>query len=454
MIDEGRAATLEEARAIVRGYRIGVLVAEGFQRSRAATAALLTTLATAVRAFPGGVSLVADGDPILIHGWGRGRRLSEIVAVMSPSAGHGLVEQVVEIPDGVKSIVCIGVDGPSGRRWIRATWAGWSGGVVTAPGQARDEDDGQPLSAVLAAAIAVSESFQGMRGFALAGRREVGISLWRPDLAWNGPEALGPKLEWLPERLWLLGLGHLGQAYAWCLGWLPYPSLTQLTVGLVDPQRVVPANVDTGLLTTIHDAGNSKARVVANALEELGVATIVVERLFTANFNTQRGEPMLAIAGFDDPLPRRDLESAGFVHSIDAGLGVGPEYLDGVVHAFPATTSAAAAFPALDRDGDSARLQKLLQEPAYLHALDEARKADPMTDPGRCGLEQVAGITVGVAFVGVVAATLAIAEELRTLGGGPRFEVVGFSLRDPSSTQAIINVRPGRPQNPGFVPAE
>ena len=38
----------------------------------------------------------------------------------------------------------------------------------------------------------------------------------------NNPDAIGPSLVYLPSGLWLLGLGHLGQANAWALGCLPY----------------------------------------------------------------------------------------------------------------------------------------------------------------------------------------------------------------------------------------
>ncbi len=45
--------------------------------------------------------------------------------------------------------------------------------------------------------------------------KSIGLSLWRPDLDWRADESNGPLIELLPKRLWLLGMGHLGQAYAW-----------------------------------------------------------------------------------------------------------------------------------------------------------------------------------------------------------------------------------------------
>lgn len=102
-----------------------------------------------------------------------------------------------------------------GPRILYPTWVSWPGGVVLNPAERLLEDDDQPLAGVLAGALGVSEAFQATRGLAVAGRRTIGISLWRPDVPWRAPDAVGPSLEVLPEKMWLLGLGHLGQAFAW-----------------------------------------------------------------------------------------------------------------------------------------------------------------------------------------------------------------------------------------------
>ena len=61
---------------------------------------------------------------------------------------------------------------------------------------------------------------------------------------------------------------------------------------------------------------------------------------------------------------------------------------------------------------------------------------------------------MGAAFVGCVAATLVVAEVLRFLAGGPRFEVLSVSLRSPHLSQAVSNTRQSPPANPGFVVAQ
>jgi hypothetical protein len=69
------------------------------------------------------------------------------------------------------------------------------------------------LAPMLSAALAVNEAFEFVStGRGTAGRIPVGLSLWRADTDWLGDVGDEPVLEYLPSRLWLIGLGHLGQA--------------------------------------------------------------------------------------------------------------------------------------------------------------------------------------------------------------------------------------------------
>jgi len=439
-LDEGRADSPDAAKALVATYRVGITAGAGFERSRTATAAVMTALATAKRAFPGGVWLAAAGDPILAFGWGRGRRLSEVASELGASL-------VLSLPVALLCVIAIG-DPPAARPALHATWQGWAGGVVLSGAERALEDDIQPLTGVLSAGLAVSEAFQWIRGFVLAGRRSVGMSLWRPDLPWRDEGARGPRLALLPEKSWLLGLGHLGQAFAWSIGWLPFERPDAVLVGLIDPQRIVPANVDTGLLTASVDAGQPKARIVAAALASLRIQSRVVERRFDERFRPVGDEPILAFAGFDNPTPRRLLEDIGFVRSIDVGLGSGRQYLDGLVHAFPSGVRAREAFPRID--APPATESPLLEQPAYRAEIERLEAAGLSTEAARCGAVEVAGRTVGAAFVGAVASTLGLAEELRALVDGPRFEVLSFSLRS-GSIEAVVNQAPGPRRNPGYL---
>ncbi len=104
------------------------------------------------------------------------------------------------------------------------------------------------LAGIFAGAFSVAHTFLNAAGIIHREIDEpVGISLWRPDLCWRDPDATGPALENLPAKLWLLGLGHLGQAYAWTISLLPFASPPASTIYLQDFDVVEEGNWSAGL---------------------------------------------------------------------------------------------------------------------------------------------------------------------------------------------------------------
>lgn len=437
LIDLLGGLTPEEVEARVAGYIFQVDVGTSVLTSRTRQATLLTAINCAKRTAPGGVRvrLAADGDS-RVH-WGRGELLSTLVELY----GGTLVEA---LSDDKPTIVIGDAPAPAGSIVIYATWNGWAGGVVDDPSARLPEKIEMELAGVLAGAIGVSESLQHLRGYVLAGRRPAGASIWRPDLDWRAPMAAGKPLRFLPRALWLAGLGHLGQAYAWALGMLPYADPHKMKVMLQDHDRVIKANESTGLLTMMADRNKRKTRVVAGHLEELGFDTFIAERRFDTSTkpDVAFGEPTTILAGFDDVRPRRQLEDGGFSHIVDAGLGTGEvHYLDMLLHTFPGTTSAADAFPERVRD-DSALPENFEDE--------VRRRVEAGEDPlqAKCGVMLLYGTAAAAAFVGATTAAFVIGDVLRAIHGGPRFDVVGFSLR----TLLLSTADATQPTTPGVIP--
>ncbi len=441
-LDDGTAATIAESAALARRRRLGIAMGSGWEDSATATAAFLTALRCGVRAFKGGVSVAAAGNPILRHGWGRGERLDDALARAGAARASGDGDEVPVV------VVIGGGAAAAPATAIHATWDGWAGGVTTDAGRRLPEGDGMPLAGVVAGAIAVSEAFQAAKGIALAARRDAGVSLWRPDLDWRDADGRGASLAYLPSALWLLGVGHLGQANAWAIGSLPYGHDPGVCIGLVDPERAVTANLDTGLLLAAGDVGRSKARAVARELESRGLATFISERRFGAGFAGDATEPAMALAGFDKPEPRRSLEAAGLAYAVDAGLGRGARYLDIVLQSFPGSRRAADAFP----EAPARSPGDLAAAPAYAAAIRELEARGMSRDAAACGVAELAGRTAGAAFVGAVAGALGVADLLRHLHGGVRLEAVSISLADAAFARTAPNRLPA-PPNSGFVRA-
>ena len=445
-LDEGRARTLDEAHDIVAGYVLQVDVGVGVSESETRQAMLVTAINAASRAFLGGVRVrLHDNGPMGV-GWAQEM---DIATTVETYGG-----EIVESLDGEHPTLVIGnvVEQPPGSIVLRATWQGWAGGVVDEAKDRLPESLEFPLAGMLAAAIGVSEAFQNLRGNAVAGRRSIGLSLWEPQSDWRYEPAYGEPCLYLPKRLWLIGLGHLGQAYAWALGLLPYRDHSAVDLVLQDCDSLVKANRSTGMLSDDASVDHRKTRVVAARLEALGFVTAITERRFDSATQRSVKEPAVALVGVDDPCPRRLLEEAGFDLIVDAGLGGGTRnYLDILMHSFPSGVKAKTAWP--ERSGSTAS-SVVDDQPAYLDIYEQLSRTTGLTDGEiRCGIIEVAGTSIGAAFVGCVAATFVLSEVLRTLAGGPRFEVLGISLRSPHRPHVSKNTHEGVPANPGFVMA-
>lgn len=439
-LDTGEVESLQEAQSLFDSYRLGIVVGNSVAYSATLQAAVLTAVNAGRRSFLGGVCVEGTLNVPLLVPWGRCRTLGEAVV--------DLQGVITDYAPGIPRIV-IGGEAilPADTEFsVRATFDGWRGGVVpTEQGLHLPERQECVPAGVLAGALGVSEAFQFVRGDnAVAGRRDVGLSLWQPDKAihWLDSGELGPVLERLPATAWLIGLGHLGQAFLWTLSLLPYAFPQEVNLILQDFDELVEANDSTSLLTTGALLGEKKTRAMAAWCESRGFRTSIVERGFADDYKVVGDEPRVALCGVDNTPTRADLEDVGFDRVIEAGLGAGiQEYLAFQIHTFPASRSAKHRWGTQVHQSD---VDTVADKPAYRalaqHGLDD------------CGITTLAGRTVGASFVGAVTASMVIAELIRMGLGGPRYEVVDGSLRSLELRQAVT-CADGAPFNPGTTAA-
>lgn len=414
LVDTGEAETLNQAEEALATMRLQIRISAEASATPAGQAACLTAVNTGHRAFLGGCTLVIDSDPECTVPWARGRRLSAAVAEMGAT--------VSAEPDPDVPTVAIGNVARCGDRNVWATWSGWAAAVADDPTGRLGESGGFELAGVAAGALGVSEVFQSLTGSAIATNRNTGVSLWRPDLPYNADAAQGPTLEYLPAAMWLLGLGHLGQATAWSFGMLPYTDPSAVWLWLMDPDTVVKANLGTSLLAAPPDVGLAKTRLTARRLESLGMRTRVIERRFAPGLAVTGTEPLTAIAGFDNPAARAALGDVGFERITDLGLGGGAAYNDIMARTFPGPTQPRDAFKARP-----ARAVDLTRYEKSIHEIIDAGTADAVR--ARCGMVDLAGTTASASFVGAVAGALGVADVLRALHQGQEYDVVNLDLR-------------------------
>lgn len=435
LIDSGRAKSFAEAHEIAEKYQLQLeLTAPAdFHEQVAAFAVVMLGR----RAFLGGVSVSGYGEASLHPSLGSGKSLADAL--------HEAGANLADVVPGRPTIAIGGERERSALFHVRLLMSGWRAG--TAPADERHSIDDEaggyvmPLTAVAAAALAVSQAFHHVSDGAPNSYEPVGISLWAPaQLAWESRDCDGPVLQVLPSSTWLLGLGHLGQAFAWCLSLLPYPkdALEPPHVLLQDVDRVGVSTESTSVLTAKQDKGRRKTRVVAEWLEERGFSTAIVERYFDGETRKGQGEPSLLFCGVDNPEARRALDNAGVSFIVEAGLGNRHDDFQSVrVHTFPASRTTAQTWP-----------QKPSKEPViegiYADLLEKG-------ELGRCGVVELAGKAVGAAFVGAFAAALCVSEALRVLHGSAPSEVLDADMFALKFRSVVVNEHDFNALNPGFI---
>jgi hypothetical protein len=436
-IDSGEAASVEEAQTLFAKYKLRIEIDAQWAQEPIQQAVLLTAIALGRRVFLGGVDVVGELDVALLTPLREEATLAAAVAAM----GACVVSK-----DPASTIPVLWIGPRRARRAgfaVRTIVTGWRGGIVPL-----DSDiefacvDAMPLTAMLAAGLAVNEVFLHVSDkMPAAGRRIVGMSLWQPDIGgdWLQPQSDGPALRYLPSKLWLIGLGHLGQAYLWGLGLLPYKRIKSLELVLQDVDIITPSSESTSVLSDCSNLGARKTRAMAAWAESRGFSASIVERLFAADFRRQGDEPAVALCGLDNALGRQALDQVGFDLVVETGLGRGHQDFRRIrLHTLPGRRGAGELWPIHPAD-ESAKLQ-----PAYSRLHDGG-----VLD--RCGMTLLAGKAVGAPFVGAVAASLALSEILRLLHGARVHQVIDIDMLALEERVACLNPRDFSTFNPGFV---
>jgi hypothetical protein len=416
-LHDGSEPTLEAAEAAHAAAGVLVCVSGDTCREPHGQAALLTAVVTGVRAF--GAVHVLLGDPTAQLAGGPAHGLT--VADFIEAEGACLVppEDLTTSDSWPAVLIGSGVAPPVTDRPRPVLWVSWSG--WTARASATEQDQLTPvggcmLAPIAAAAIGVSEAFGVMHSKPAsdAGFRTVELNLWNPS---GSGDRCEPTLAYAPRAWWLVGLGHLGQAYAWVISWLAYDDPSAVEIVLQDTDRTVRGNYSTGLFTPKNSSGVPKVKLVAEAMENIGFDVRRVERRLGGDLRVADDEAHVALLGVDNLPTRRLTSGVGWRFAVDVGLGSrASDFTSMYLRRFPGSR--------LSHDVPSWQDEpsKAPMVPATPAFADLARRGD------ECGVVQIAGKAIGVPFVGVAAACLAIAETCRELHGGAGHDSLTYDL--------------------------
>lgn len=410
LVDSGDVATIEEAIATFAGYGVCLTLGEDIENDKGLQIMALTVINTAARSFQGNVHIVGDLSLTLDVPGFEGSTLASFIEWAGVN--------VACIPGDAWPEIRVGrCRTPAVRTSLEPWAAGWSFGIGSVPASRYAVF---APACIAAASLAVSEAFSLLRkDNPYAGRRPLSLSLWSMKADAAQPQdafdtaACGD--------LWIVGLGHLGQAYCWTLSMMERSSFTRLV--LQDVDVITQSTLTTSVLSSPSDIGGKKTRTVSCWMEARGFETRLIERRFDANTRVAPGEPTTALFGVDNAGARRACESAGFSLVLDAGLGSGYRDFRALrIRGFPGTSSASRIWASDDLEATPQLA------PAY-HALLQSGR-----DP--CGVTTLATRSVGAPFVGCYAAAFLVAEMVRRRIGLPAFNVIDSSLRTPDRLEA------------------
>lgn len=411
LVDSGEQGTIEEAERQFSSYGVRVDIDSAASQDPTLQLIALTVINVASRSFRGNVSITFKCDFEMMIGPFKGRSFASVLQHFD-----------LQLETSSKECFwpCIYVSNSTDASHSTAIhpWAyGWQYGVGSCP---KNNGAFFAPAAVAAAGLAVSEAFSMLRGDNVyAGHRNLALSLW--SVGATADAALAPEVVSPLSDLWVIGLGHLGQAYCWTLGFME--QLHGRTVFLQDVDQVTKSTLSTSVLSSVADVGVLKTRVVAKWLESCGIQTALIERRFNENQRVAPSEPGTALFGVDNAAARRVLEGAGFKLAVDAGLGSGYQDFRGLrIRTFPGPSRAEDIWT------DQLYDANVITAPAYKALLAEG--ADP------CGVTQLASRSVGASFVGCVAAAYVVAEVCRARSGEKVNGVIDMNLKNP----AVIDV--------------
>lgn len=391
LTDAGLVQSFAEANARLQQVAFGVALGDDQRQTPAGQAACLTALATSIKCF-GKASLACSvpETPILAN-IPLGKTLGEVASAMGAIVGRDLDPLTTHV-------LRIGEAKPHDSPWqINAWWNRWLTGSRIGYGE-KPGDAGLALAGVFSGALAVRQVFADIR----LGRNptEHSVSLWRP---WEAVDLsdIGPAQFILPDRYWMTGLGHLGQALIWNLVWMNMENGGYAV--LQDDQYISPENRATSLLVW-DDKCIRKSRLAAHWLEHAGWETELIERRHQGDIKLRPEDPALLLAGLDDVKPRRLLAKTGFDYMIDTGIGHGAYDFEAIQIRVIPKAAASAADQLWGQNEEVERRSRLLAKPAYA-ALE--------AEIGPCGTVPFADASVAAPFVGATTGALAIAQAAR-----------------------------------------
>jgi molybdopterin/thiamine biosynthesis adenylyltransferase len=313
---------------------------------------------------------------------------------------------------------------------IEIVACGWRGGVnffgnerIVLP-----DTNNIPLGPIAAASIGTFYAF--CKAFQICETVDinVGISLWDLNSGkdWSVDINDGPVKIYLPRTIWSLGLGHLGQAYIWCLGLFQTTKNNSTQFLLQDSDIIDKENLGSQVLSFEDDLeriDRFKTRACMRFLEEMNFKTRIVEKRFEAKDDMQdwMSEYPILLNGVDNVQTRKSINSQNVKLYIDGATNGSSDLFDSFTlkNVFELKKDMDKIWPIYD------------DKEVILHR----NLFDRYEKEHKCGV--LSNIGISTPFVGLFSSTIVVSELLRSLNKGRKYSIVSLQLRDIGSITAV-----------------
>ena len=384
---ESDGISFPEAEARLRRLTLEIVVGENCG-SPAAQAAVLTAVLVGRRTFLGGVRITGMvGQPVVTA-----------LPLDASTLADACREMGADGFEGEPSFTITVGDADGGASSVGAYWDGWIAGVRRIGSNGNDCDGTNPLAGIAAGALSVGCAFDRTRGLAVDLPADIDL--------WGLPRPPAFEEVFLPGSVWLVGMGNLGQAFAWALGSLPYADPREVSLVLQDFDRVNDENWGTSVLVPDGEFGGLKTKLVENWLDRRGFGVRRIDRRLRQSDRLDDGDPRLAFSGLDKNAARRAMAWVGFEAIVDAGLGRTANDFDRFrVTVLHGSRTAATYFADMT-------------DPPAPDASEIERYKD-LAGVDRCGAAEIAGASVAVPYVSAIATSIAVARMIALVSSQP-----------------------------------
>lgn len=401
--------SFEEAETRYANLRLQIRAGTKIRESIALQAALITAVNCGKRAFGGGLSIDIPENIKCLLPWDRECSLNEVVI--------DLIDKN-ENKQPCDFILNFGIEALNENE-AEVICNGWQAGVIIPKDKISFNSSPDFVTGGIAAgALGVGLAF--LKSSEICPKcldESTGISLWKPNMDWLGNEANGPFITKLPSEYWILGLGHLGQAYLWNIGLMPFKNRKDVKLLLHDFDSIEEGNMVAGVLSELIHMGLKKTQVCSEWLQRRGFSPPEINsEKYDHQTKIRKGQPEIGLCGFDNALARIPLLETGFRYIVECALGNEVYDFDKInLHTFPNASKTPFEIWGDLIDGHVELNRNVMD--AFKNITDQ------------CGVEMIGGKAIATSFVGVFAGALVMSELLRRLHNGIRLEKAVLKIR-------------------------